>query len=78
MSGKDDHGVFLLNQRTGETARLDEAMFFVWVLCDGTRSLEQMAQELAAQTGDPYDEMLQLVHHMLSSLENLGLVQRAG
>ena len=74
VSGKDDHGMYLLNEKSGETSRLDEAMFFVWALCDGTRSIDEMAKQLAAETGDPYEEMLQLVANMLRSLVNLRLV----
>ena len=74
VSGKDDHGMYLLNEKSGETSRLDEAMFFVWALCDGTRSIEEMARQLADETGDPYEEMLSLVANMLRSLVNLRLV----
>lgn len=76
VQGKDDHGVFIKNENTGESARIDDAMMFVFMLCDGQKNYEQIAQDVQKYTGDKYSEVLNLVTRILQSLENLGFIRR--
>lgn len=46
----------------------------VWMLCDGRRSVDEIAQEIAAAYGIPYDEARQRIVGILDEFYRLGLL----
>lgn len=74
--GKDENGPYLYNTVTGDSARIDDAMLFIWMLCDGKKDVSQIARDVAEYTGEPPAQVQQLVINLINSLENLGFVRR--
>jgi len=76
VQAKDEVGPYLYNKKTGDSARIDEAMLFIWMLCDGKKNEMDIAREVAAYTGDSIDSVYPLVLNILGSLLNLGFIKR--
>jgi hypothetical protein len=67
----------LLYPPGGEAAHaLSPSARIVWELCDGTRTIEQMCEELAPDVGKPASELKADVSVAISRFHELGLLAR--
>ncbi len=66
----------LLYVADAETAHaLNTSAMAIWELCDGTRTAEQIAEELGRWLDRPAETLLDDVEHGLSQLASLKLVR---
>lgn len=65
----------VMNPKRGEVHELDEVATFLWKQADGTRSVEDIAQTLAAEFEVDASVALSDAQEFFSSLEALGLIQ---
>ena len=67
----------LLYPPGGESAHaLSPSARIVWELCDGTRTIEQMCDELAPDVGRPAAELVTDVTVAIDRFNELGLLAR--
>lgn len=64
----------ILNRETGEVHRLNVTASYIWDLCDGTHTPDQMAEQLAAAFEQPTAQVNDDIHKALTSFRELGLL----
>lgn len=74
LSRTVDDEVVILDRETGQVHRLNVTASYIWDLCDGTRTPDQIAEQLAAAFDQPATEMNDDTRKALNSLRELGLL----
>ena len=67
--------LFLYDQTKGEVHTLNSGAAMVWLLCDGSRNLEDISAEIASVNGLSEDETLPQVREAVAQYEELGRLQ---
>jgi hypothetical protein len=66
--------VFLLDPDSGEYFTLDDVGGRIWELCDGTKTIAQIAQTLAIEFDAPFEQIEADASDLLSELASSRLV----
>lgn len=74
---RGEDGVVVLNPNDGQYFSLDDVGGRIWDLCDGSRSVTEIAELLSAEYDAPADEIGTDALELLAELGREGLV-RAG
>jgi pyrroloquinoline quinone biosynthesis protein D len=69
-----DDEVVILNRETGEVHRLNHTASYIWDLCDGTHTAQQIAEQLASAFDEPVAQVSDDIQQALTSLRGLGLL----
>ena len=70
---KEEEGAFLFDPKTGELKCLNPMGSLIWLLCDGSLSLEQIQQKITKQYPQvPCDSVLQELQAFLQDLFQMG------
>ena len=69
-----DAEMLLFHEARQVVHTLNTSAWAVWDLCDGTRTVAQIARELSAAVGHPFDAVLQDVHAVVRQLGTLTLL----
>ena len=72
-----DDELVLYEPEAGSTFVLNPTASFIWSLCDGDRTLEEVAEELADRYGVSEQQALSDVAALLESLERAGFLAGA-
>ena len=67
--------LFLYDVSNGAVHTLNNGAAMVWLLCDGTRELGDIAREVVATCGLPQQEVLAQVHETVVQFQALGLLE---
>jgi hypothetical protein len=76
LSRTVDDEVVILDRQTGQVHRLNVTASFIWDLCDGANTPDQIADELAAAFSATTDQMIEDVRTTIAHLRELGLLAR--
>ena len=66
----------MYDPQQGEAFTLNRAARAVWALCDGSRTIREIADVLAEWTQLPADELTRDVRSSVHALDELGLLER--
>jgi hypothetical protein len=69
-----DDELILYDERTGEAHLLNYTGAFVWRLCDGSRTVGQVARLAAANFGIPHRQALADVRELVAMLNDANLI----
>lgn len=69
-----DNEVVILDRETGHVHRLNVTASYIWDLCDGTNTPDDIAASLASGFNQTTEHVLDDVHKALTSLRELGLL----
>ena len=72
-----DDDLVLYNDRTGESFLLNGTAALVWSLCDGTRPVAAIAQQVCASYPVDYQQVVADVHELLDRLHAVGVLSLA-
>ena len=75
MSRTVEEEVVILNRDTGQVHRLNLTASYIWQLCDGTNTPDQIAEQLAADFGRTTGQVIDDVLGAIASLRQLGLLE---
>lgn len=67
--------VVILNRETGQVHRLNLTASYIWELCDGTNTPDDIAARLAADFDRTTDQVLDDVVRAIGNLRELDLLQ---
>ncbi len=67
--------LFLCDDSSGEVHMLNGGAAAVWLLCDGTRDLESIANEIASYFELPGQEALDQVQEAVVQFQEVGLLE---
>jgi hypothetical protein len=70
-----DDEVVILNRDTGQVHRLNLTASYIWELCDGTNTPDEIAARLAADFNTTTGHVLNDVIGALASLRDLDLLE---
>ncbi|MEM8750557.1 MAG: PqqD family protein [Pseudomonadota bacterium] len=65
----------LFKPRAQKAIYLDESASIIWQMCDGSRSADELAQEIASNYGDEKDTVIADVHATLAVLQEHGALK---
>lgn len=71
----DDEAV-ILDRQTGQVHRLNVTASYIWNLCDGTNTPDQIAGQLAEGFSATTDQVIEDVVTTIARLRELGLLAR--
>jgi coenzyme PQQ biosynthesis protein PqqD len=74
IAQKASNDVLLFNMEDGNYYSLNEIGGRIWELCDGSRSVSQVVESLAAEYGASEEVLEQDVAELLAELENGKLI----
>ena len=66
--------VVILNRQTEQVHRLNVTASYIWDLCDGANTPDQIAARMASAFDRTEDQMLGDVHATIAQLRELGLI----
>jgi predicted RNase H-like nuclease len=69
-----DDELVLYDQRTGEAHILNRTGAYIWQQCDGTHSITQLAQRMAAVFGIPRRQAVADIRELVTALDHANLV----
>ena len=73
--GKDKRsGDFVLGNNKGKIAKVSGLVYYIWTLSDGSRSVSQIANQLAEELGFDEEEILSSLVEVFEELRKLSLV----
>ncbi len=72
-----DQDMFLYDEHTGTVHQLNGGAAMVWLLCDGSRDLMSMAEEIASTSNMSTTDVLPDVRETVSQFQTLGLLDDA-
>ncbi len=75
LSRTVEEEVVILNRDTGQVHRLNLTASYIWQLCDGTNTSDQIAAQLAADFGRSTEQVIDDVLGAIASLRQLGLLE---
>ena len=75
LSRTVEEEVVILNRDTGQVHRLNLTASYIWQLCDGTNTPDQIAEQLAAGFGRTTGQVIDDVLGAIASLRQLGLLE---
>lgn len=75
LSRTVEEEVVILNRDTGQVHRLNLTASYIWQLCDGTNTPDQIAEQLAADFGRTTGQVIDDVLGAIASLRQLGLLE---
>jgi hypothetical protein len=65
----------LYDLREDSLYHLNQSAAIAFKLCDGTGTTDEIALDMAEVSGQPIEEMLDQIQHMVHHFENLGLLE---
>ena len=69
-----DQDLFLYDEETGTVHQLNSGAAMVWLLCDGTRDVDEIAGEIATSSNVEADQVMPDVQEALDQFAALGLL----
>ncbi|HEU5329340.1 MAG TPA: PqqD family protein [Thermomicrobiales bacterium] len=69
-----DDELILYDERTGEAHLLNHTGAFIWRLCDGSRTIGQVARQAATAFGIPHRRALADVRELVALLSDADLI----
>ena len=72
-----DQDMFLYDDDSGSVHQLNGGAAMVWMLCDGSRDLMSMAEEIASTNNMSASDVLSDVRETVSQFHTLGLLDDA-
>ena len=70
-----DHEAVVYDGSTGNLHHLNPSATVVFSLCDGTATIRELAQDIAAAFGRPREEVEPQVRRLLTSFRRQGLLE---
>lgn len=70
-----DQELFLYDEATGTVHQLNSGAAMVWYLCDGTRDLKGIAEEIALASDVPAQDVMAEVQKTVAEFQALGLLE---